>query len=720
MRISLKLTTMGAVLVGVTTAGILGILLWQSSIISKKLTESFDQQANHEIAMAVADAESLLKTQHVTLSKQLENDMNVLMDIVSRHNGIHLLDETVEWKAVNQVTKNASTVQLPKMALGDQWLGQNPDAGLPTPLVDDILGLTGTTCTVFQTMNPQGDLLRVATNILKNNGKRAVGTYIPDSSIVAKTIKSGETFRGTAYVVNAWYLTQYRPIKDASGKVVGCLYVGILQEGVKELRKSLRSIVIGATGYLSILSGSGKSAGTIKMHKQSNLEGSSAFTSQDSESAAIYKTLVEAAKQADGKPVTQSAMLAEPGSGTKEETILAAIYFKPWDWVIVGTGYIKEFMENKHVVDDALENSRWWAFAVGLLMLCLGTATALYFARNMSGSICRAVAVMSKINQGQLDVEKLPTTSRDELGELGHALNSMGEKLREIVADVQTESESVANGSVELSSTSLNLAEGASNQAASVEEISSSMEEMTASIEQNTKNAQQTELIAREAASDAKQGGDSVEKTVLAMRQIADKIAIVEEIARQTNLLALNAAIEAARAGEHGKGFAVVAAEVRKLAERSGVAASEISELSVNSVAIAEQAGKMLEKMVPDITKTAELVQEIAASSTEQHEGNRQINSAIQLLDKVVQENTTDSERVAASSEELAGHAAILKDTIGYFKLSGTMSSQPPRMRSSQSVKQQPKPLAAPPPPVPIKSQSLELDMSDEEDFERF
>ena len=370
MRISLKLTTMGAVLVGVTTAGILGILLWQSSIISKKLTESFDQQANHEIAMAVADAESLLKTQHVTLSKQLENDMNVLMDIVSRHNGIHLLDETVEWKAVNQVTKNASTVQLPKMALGDQWLGQNPDAGLPTPLVDDILGLTGTTCTVFQTMNPQGDLLRVATNILKNNGKRAVGTYIPDSSIVAKTIKSGETFRGTAYVVNAWYLTQYRPIKDASGKVVGCLYVGILQEGVKELRKSLRSIVIGATGYLSILSGSGKSAGTIKMHKQSNLEGSSAFTSQDSESAAIYKTLVEAAKQADGKPVTQSAMLAEPGSGTKEETILAAIYFKPWDWVIVGTGYIKEFMENKHVVDDALENSRWWAFAVGLLMLC--------------------------------------------------------------------------------------------------------------------------------------------------------------------------------------------------------------------------------------------------------------------------------------------------------------------------------------------------------------
>ena len=718
MKIGQKMTVLGAALIGLTTAGILGILFWQSGIVSERLTEYFYEQAHHEMELAVVDAENLLATQHATLSKQLENDMRVLLDIVDRSGDISLLEESADWDAVNQVSKAKSTISLPKMALGGQWFGQNADPNKPTPLVDNIMNLTGTTCTVFQTMNAQGDLLRVATNILKNNGKRAVGTYIPNSSIVAKTIKSGKTFRGTAYVVNAWYLTTYRPIKDASGKVLGCLYVGILQEGVQQLRDGLKSVQLGDSGFLTVLGGSGKAAGVAKMHKDSNIEGTSLLNVKDDNGVEVYKDIIEAAKASGGRPVSTDALL------NGKETILTATYFKPWGWVVMGVGFVDEFMAGKRAADEALNNAERWSAIVGVLMLLVGVLITIYFSRAISLSIGKAVSVMSAINQGNLDVEQLPVNpkgAKDELEEMGAALNSMSGKLREVVFSVQSAAQSVTQGSAELAGTSQSLSEGAANQATAVEEVSASMEEMTANIEQNTDNAHQTETIARQAADDAKQGGESVSKTVEAMRQIADKIAIVEEIARQTNLLALNAAIEAARAGEHGKGFAVVAAEVRKLAERSGVAAAEISDLSGHSVAIAEQAGKMLEKMVPDITQTAELVQEIAAGSQEQHSGSNQIKSAILQLDKVVQQNSAESEHVAGSSQELASHAAVLQQAIGYFHLGGMGGRPAPTVRVAKTAP--PKPLAqrAPTSAPQTPASGLALNMADDDgEFERF
>jgi methyl-accepting chemotaxis protein len=197
------------------------------------------------------------------------------------------------------------------------------------------------------------------------------------------------------------------------------------------------------------------------------------------------------------------------------------------------------------------------------------------------------------------------------------------------------------------------------------------MEEMAANIKQNSDNAQQTEKIAIKAAEDGNESGKAVAATVGAMKEIAGKISIIEEIARQTNLLALNAAIEAARAGEHGKGFAVVASEVRKLAERSQTAAGEINKLSASSVQIAEKAGEMLGKIVPDIQKTADLVQEITAASNEQSSGAGQINKAIQQLDQVVQQNASASEEMASTSTELLSQAEQLQSTISFFKLNG-------------------------------------------------
>jgi methyl-accepting chemotaxis protein len=222
-----------------------------------------------------------------------------------------------------------------------------------------------------------------------------------------------------------------------------------------------------------------------------------------------------------------------------------------------------------------------------------------------------------------------------------------------------------------MSSGAEQLSQGATEQAASLEEVSSSMEQMAANIGQNSENAQQTEKIVLKAAEDAKESGKAVVATAGAMKEIAGKIFIIEEIARQTNLLALNAAIEAARAGEHGKGFAVVASEVRKLAERSQTAVAEINTLSAASVQISEKAGEMLGRIVPDIQKTADLVQEITAASNEQSSGAGQINKAIQQLDLVIQQNASASEEMAATSEELLSQAEQLQSTIAFFSIDG-------------------------------------------------
>jgi methyl-accepting chemotaxis protein len=259
--------------------------------------------------------------------------------------------------------------------------------------------------------------------------------------------------------------------------------------------------------------------------------------------------------------------------------------------------------------------------------------------------------------------------ARSERDELMKALAAMVKKLSDVVVDVKGSADNVATGSQQMSASSEQLSQGATEQASSIQEVSSSMEQMSSNIKQNADNATQTEKIALKAAVDAKEGGEAVSQTVEAMKQIASKITIIEEIARQTNLLALNAAIEAARAGEHGKGFAVVASEVRKLAERSQKAAGEITQLSGSSVEVAEKAGKLLARILPDVQKTSELVQEITAASREQDNGGAQINKALQQLDQVIQANASSSEEMSATSDELARQAVQLQSAIAFFKV---------------------------------------------------
>jgi methyl-accepting chemotaxis protein len=325
--------------------------------------------------------------------------------------------------------------------------------------------------------------------------------------------------------------------------------------------------------------------------------------------------------------------------------------------------------------DEDFSQVRTSLIVLTVISLLVAAGAALYISMAVSKGLNRASDAVRSVADGDL-TKTVDITTKDEIGDLLGHVNIMIERLRGVVSDAISASENVSAGSQELSAASEQVSQGATEQASSAEEASASMEEMASNIKQNADNAAQTEKIARQSAKDAEVSGEAVNRAVEAMRTIAEKITIVQEIARQTDLLALNAAVEAARAGEHGRGFAVVASEVRKLAERSQTAATEIGAVSSDTVRAAQSAGEMLTSLVPNIRKTAELVSEISAACREQDIGASQINEAIQQLDKVTQQNASASEEMSATSEELAAQAEELQASIAYFRTNANGATQ--------------------------------------------
>lgn len=325
-------------------------------------------------------------------------------------------------------------------------------------------------------------------------------------------------------------------------------------------------------------------------------------------------------------------------------------------------------VQNANQTLETTSRLNLWIVMVFLIIAPLTVGVIIF---SLNRAIIRPVnhllTIAQRMTEGDLSAE-IALQQRDEIGILAQALHTMISRFREVVSDVKQTAYNVSAGSQDLSANAAEISHGATAQAAASEEASSSMQQMVANIRQNADNAVQTETIAVKAAVDAQESGQAVVKAVKAMQEIAQKISIIEDITSQTRMLSLNATIEAARAQEHGKGFAVVASEVRSLAERSRQAAAEIIELTGSGVVLAEQAGEMLRKLVPDIQKTAELVQEIRAASHEQNTGAEQINKAIQQLDHVTQQNSSSSEEMAATAEELAAQAEQLQKAVAFFR----------------------------------------------------
>ncbi len=727
MKIRTKLVIIGVMVTMIPLAIILTTVFTQNQKVVRIGEEKSLQLAYADLEHIVDNLYTLAESHQEVTQKNIDAALKVAGDLMAKAGGVSFTEETVTWQAKNQFNNEAQALQLPKMQLGSHWLGQISDAKEPVPLVDPVQLLLDVTCTVFQRVNTQGDMLRVATNVISKEGKRAIGTFIPSANPdgkanpVVSAVLKGETFRGRAFVVNAWYITAYVPILDTKGAVSGMLYVGIPQENVKSLRRAIVDMKIGKTGRVTVMDSTG--AYVIAQQEQDNGKNVKGLT--DAEGKPYMEERITTAKTLSARAIGKQQFTVKGERGASVVREARFIYFAPWDWIVMVEADQADFTDAAERINDTNRQS--------IILLNLVSAGAVGFTILvwfiMAGSIVKpinmAVAGLKDVAEGDGDLTKrLQSPGRNELGELVHWFNIFLEKLQTIVIRIANNAQHVGQAAVELTTISGGMAKGAGetshsahNVSVAAEEMSANLNAVAAAMEESTTNISMVANASEEMSSTFNQLSGSVEKanqvTVEAVHQATsagEKMAVlgqaalaigkvtetITEISEQTNLLALNATIEAARAGEAGKGFAVVANEIKELAKQTATSTLDIKKQIANIQSTTETTRVEIDAISTVIEDVNEIVTTIAKAVGDQSQATREITDNIsqasvglqevnenvsqsstvsaQIAQDITTVNTsasaisTSSAQVQASAEDLRKMAEELNSIIGRFK----------------------------------------------------
>jgi diguanylate cyclase (GGDEF)-like protein/PAS domain S-box-containing protein len=447
MKIRTKITGMGLLLVLLTATSIVGIAFYQENVLKRDIGKEVDLLVRSELKKVAQNVYLMCRTMQESLEQMLEHGLKVATDVATHHARLEFNGSPVTWQAVNQFSGGQSEVILPKVLYNGSWLGRNADLNTPTAIVDEVTELLGVTCTVFQRMNEAGDMLRVATTVPDLQGKRAIGTYIPrhnpdgSSNPVIETLLKGETYTGRAYVVNAWYLTGYQPIRDLSGsKVIGALYVGQKQENVTSLRRGIMDIAIGKSGYVAVIGGQGEQRGKYIISDDGQRDGENLLQTPDVRRKERMEKILHLAVSLENKQGTDSIPVAthrydwqNPGDSDLRRKIAALAYFEPWDWIILASAYEEDFYPARQRMASALSNMIGWIAGVAAVIIGLSLLIGYHVARGIVRPLEQAMEVFEQIGQGHLGLQ-MNVTDRDEIGQLSRSFNRMVVNLNDVTA----------------------------------------------------------------------------------------------------------------------------------------------------------------------------------------------------------------------------------------------------------------------------------------------
>lgn len=730
IKLSLKQKIIGlAVVSAVLPVFVMMILMgsFQSSV-SRLASKELSDVAMANMAQIAKDVYGLCETSHDLIQKKINNGLTVAGNVLKQHKGIEAQREKVPWEAVNQLTREIRKVELPRLTAGGVWLGQNRSLAVATPIVDEVKNLVGATCTIFQRMNPEGDMLRVATNVEDVDKRRAIGTYIPallpdgTPNPVTSAILKGQSYRGLAYVVNAWYLTAYEPMTDQSGALIGMLFVGEKLENVTSLRKTIMAMKVGSMGYVGIIGGKGEHKGRYVISKDGARDGESIWDQKDVSGNAVVQTIVaKALKQPKGEAFYHEYIWQNPGDPQPRKKVSSVIYFEPFDWVIVAGTYEDDFFGPVGHVHRMIQSLFFKLILVGVLVILLSVLLALFLARRLTGPLELATGLAQTIATGDLQQsrEELAKTqaaeilrSGDETGKLLQAFETMTGNLDSLIGQVHRSGIQVTTSATEIAASARELEATVAQQAASTTEVTATSREISATADHLAQtmdgvNVSLNETIgmAEAGRSDLTQMEAGMRELVRATSSISSKLAVINDrankishvvttinkISDQTNLLSLNAAIEAEKAGEFGRGFSVVAREISRLADQTAIATQDIQQV-VSEMQTSVSTGVMeMDKFTDEVRRgvdtmaaqsgqLARIIDQVRLHGPQftavkdgmygQSQGAQQISEAMVQLSAAAGQTKESLHEFKLATEQLNEAIAGLQSEVSRFKIS--------------------------------------------------
>jgi len=714
MRLSLRNKVVGlAVLAAlVPLAAMVTLTLIEARLLQNRVLEYMNTFAQSEVEKTVRQVYLMCKTVQDGTARHLLATLNVAKDEIKRSGGIALGKEQVAWKARNQFTQQMKDVSLPKMMVGEVWLGQNGEFNVQSPVVDAVTKYTQRYCTIFQRMNADGDMLRICTTVRNNEGKRAIATYIPskmpdgmDNPVLAKVLK-GEAYSGMAQVVGKYQGTVYEPLwRGADRKeVIGMVYVGTdMSDVLKELRDAIISIVVGKTGYVCVIGAKGDQRGVYVISKGGERDGEKVLDVRDSEGRAFIKDVVEKSLVLPpGRVFFDRYLWQNKGEAVARAKRAALIYYDPWDWIINAGVYEDDYHEIYTRVEGAIGKLIYEMAASGGLFMAIAALIAVFMAGAVARPIRKIANVAQVIARGDLAEAKREVTAigasqtgavgsqdgrldGDETSMLSAAIATMTSHLSSLVGQVQRSCVQLVSASTEIAATSKEQEATVGEFEALTARIVTAVKEISATAQELARTMEGVKGVAEgtgQLADTGRTGLGNMEGTMNQLAEattsISSKLSVISEkagninsvvttitkVADQTNLLSLNAAIEAEKAGEYGLGFAVVAREIRRLADQTAVATLDI-EAMVKEMQSSVTAGVMeMDKFSEEVKRGVRTVGEISGQLGQIIEKVKELTGQFEKVNEGMKAQSQGAEQITEAMVQLSEGAKQTSESV--------------------------------------------------------